>query len=402
MINFTYMGTKKAIAEEIAKVILRCQDGLVLDMFAGMGAVAQRLSPERPVWCNDIQKFAHFHATCHFTSPSGLRTTRETQERLRQRYCRHHTALRTRYAQLYDMEREALARYDTEEISKIESTLRKFCDTNYRRNGRRSRYDLFTTYFSGSYLSLQQAIDFDSIRYSLDYAYHDKEILAEDYRWLILSLCKALALCSNSTGHFAQFLTVKEKLVRRHTIRRSRSLYHEWLALLSSARPIGPDSWRKRNIASNLDALALSARLRQRKKNRPSVVYADPPYTKDQYSRFYHLFETAVLYDYPERTGSGLYRQNRYSSPFCLKSQVIGALTRIMQGVSSIGADLVMSYPENGLLADSKTTLYGLLKDHFNSVSIAAEIPHKHSSLGASKGVEKLPVTEVIFVARMN
>ena len=32
-------------------------------------------------------------------------------------------------------------------------------------------------------------------------------------------------------------------------------------------------------------------------KQRPAIIYADPPYTDDQYSRFYHLYETALLYD---------------------------------------------------------------------------------------------------------
>ncbi len=61
------------------------------------------------------------------------------------------------------------------------------------------------------------------------------------------------------------------------------------------------------------------------------IVYADPPYTRDHYSRFYHGLETLCLQDYPKiskttiggslRLSRGLYRLERHQSPFCIKSQ---------------------------------------------------------------------------------
>lgn len=50
-------------------------------------------------------------------------------------------------------------------------------------------------------------------------------------------------------------------------------------------------------------------------------------------------------------------------------------------------------------LTDPKHTLTRLLRESFRHVEIAASIPHQHSTLGASKGIEKEDVTELIFYA---
>ena len=50
------------------------------------------------------------------------------------------------------------------------------------------------------------------------------------------------------------------------------------------------------------------------------LVYADPPYTDMQYSRYYHLLNVAAKYEYPKLTitkngyTKGLYTEGRYQS----------------------------------------------------------------------------------------
>ena len=51
------------------------------------------------------------------------------------------------------------------------------------------------------------------------------------------------------------------------------------------------------------------------------LVYIDPPYTNAHYSRFYHILETLVNYDYPELEFFGRYRNDRFQSSFCIKSE---------------------------------------------------------------------------------
>ena len=85
-----------------------------------------------------------------------------------------------------------------------------------------------------------------------------------------------------------------------------------------------------------------------------AAAYADPPYTRDHYSRFYHVLETIALGDDPALgrwarqprtpTSRGLYRLNRHQSPFCIKSQAPAAFDALFAGVRRLGAPLVLSY----------------------------------------------------------
>ena len=74
--------------------------------------------------------------------------------------------------------------------------------------------------------------------------------------------------------------------------------------------PEGNAKWRKGNRTFRREAIRLLQELPQ-SKTRPSVVYADPPYTRDHYSRYYHLLDTLLLYDYPDPVGKGQYRLDR-------------------------------------------------------------------------------------------
>ncbi len=80
------------------------------------------------------------------------------------------------------------------------------------------------------------------------------------------------------------------------------------------------------------------------------VIYADPPYTRDHYSRFYHVLETLCLRDDPQvsttfeagPTSRGLYRSERHQSPFCIKSQAPGAFAELF--AKARGVPLLLSY----------------------------------------------------------
>ena len=85
------------------------------------------------------------------------------------------------------------------------------------------------------------------------------------------------------------------------------------------------------------------------------MVYADPPYTRDHYSRFYHVLETISLWDDPGVSTTriraktttfsrGVYRADRHQSPFCIKSQAPGAFERLFSAVRDLQAPLVLSY----------------------------------------------------------
>jgi adenine-specific DNA methylase len=85
-----------------------------------------------------------------------------------------------------------------------------------------------------------------------------------------------------------------------------------------------------------------------------TIVYADPPYTRDHYSRYYHTLETICFRDIPEistmvskgRTliSRGVYRKERHQSPFCIKSQAAGAFNMLCSKCSDRNVNLIISY----------------------------------------------------------
>jgi adenine-specific DNA-methyltransferase len=257
---------------------------------------------------------------------------------------------------------------------------------------------LFSLTYAGGYLGLRQAVDLDSLRFAFDQLRATKQIDAEQHRWMLLALCKALAKIANTTGHFAQYLAVKEDTLTRFLAKRRRSVFREWLAAMTELAPAGTQQWRQNNKVFRRDASILLKQLRSMQEE-PSVIYADPPYTADHYSRYYHLWETLLRYDYPEPSGKGLYRADRFVSNFSIRSKVHEEFRALISGAAQLGVELVINYPENGLLENPKRTLLKLLRDSFAHAEIAAAISHQHSTLGASKGVEKESVTELIFYA---
>lgn len=84
------------------------------------------------------------------------------------------------------------------------------------------------------------------------------------------------------------------------------------------------------------------------------VVYADPPYTRYHYSRYYHILETLCLHDNPQISttflnGKGglsraIYRNDRHQSPFCIKSKAPKAFDDMFKYVNEAQASIVLSY----------------------------------------------------------
>lgn len=77
------------------------------------------------------------------------------------------------------------------------------------------------------------------------------------------------------------------------------------------------------------------------------TVYFDPPYTKRQYSAYYHLLETIHAGDAPEVGGvTGLRPWKDKASDFCYKTRALDALTRLVLGTSA--RKILLSYSNEG------------------------------------------------------
>jgi adenine-specific DNA-methyltransferase len=257
-------------------------------------------------------------------------------------------------------------------------------------------YDLFCRRYAGTYFGYQQSIEIDSIRFAIDCLLSQGGITDDQWQAMLVALCVAMSRCSNSTGHFAQSLYPKISNIKKVIVQRRRSIAAEWLNAIGDVSPVGDRAWREGNRAFRKDAVELLAGF-DKMQQIPAVVYADPPYTKDQYSRYYHVYETAVLYDYPTCSGMGLYRPDRPSSPFSLASKVEEAMDSLIGAVAKLGSCLVLSYPENGLLSHSTEVIPRMIKSHFGIDPDSIRVSHQHSTMGGSKGVHAHSVTEVIY-----
>jgi adenine-specific DNA methylase len=130
------------------------------------------------------------------------------------------------------------------------------------------------------------------------------------------------------------------------------------------------------------------------------AVYLDPPYSKLQYSRYYHVLNVLIAYDYPPISWTGRYppREHRFSSRFEFQPR---AAEREFQDVfyrcAEAGLGLLLSYGERSFLPIDG--LIKLMNTHFRKVHVFSQRVRHHS-----QGV-RLPgpdgkVTEFVLVGK--
>lgn len=401
-LGISYMGTKRQLASRVADLVADCKNGIFLDLFSGMGAVGAAVAPARQVWSNDLQIFASEVAHACFCSQDSPLSSHDAAELCTEPFAENQQACLQRFYIRVRNESLALACND---ISALASDFEGALSQEHASSGGRKRkhHYLLTKYFGGTYFGVLQAIHADSIRAALDVRLADHTLTADQHRWLLLALCVALSKCSTATGHFAQPLAPKPSNIRKFVSQRRRSLWREWIVAVDELTPVGAAAWRARNRAFRGDAVSLLRNLAEGvARRRPSVIYADPPYTKDQYSRYYHLYETVILYDYPGTMGRGQYRGDREVSAFSLAKSAGAAFSTMIEQCSVMKCDLVISYPTHGLLPESQKQIPDMLQRHYRRKVESIVIPHFHSTFGSAHGKTRSRVAEVLYRVRRN
>lgn len=403
----SYMGTKRQLATTVADIVSQCQDGPLLDLFSGMCSVGAAVSQERQVWNNDAQIYASTVARAFFASKDNPLGREKIAELALPHFKKNFTALEKKYSRLLAKEATLLSVKDHEALGEFNNQL-PHVGNDQNLSAERAKlalkpttfpYRLFSITFAGGYLSLGQCMELDSLRYAIDRLSESKLLTKDQQNWALLALSQAMCKCSTTSGHFAQYIKIKQSNSGVFLRQRNKKIWTEWLNAANAFTPLRDKEWRKSNLVFNGDAETLLEKLNA-KSGVPSVIYADPPYTEDQYSRYYHVYETLMLYDYPVSSGIGRYRDDRFRSRFSLRKSVPEAFENLVSGAARLGCHLVISYPENDLIKDTKKTVLSILNKHFNKSEVAEEISHKHSSLGNSKGIAKYNVNELIFYAR--
>lgn len=268
-------------------------------------------------------------------------------------------------------------------------------------------------YYGGVYFGYRQAAELDALSQwvrSLPVAQRTVPLAA--------LIGVASEVSTSIGGHFAQPLrtrtrdgALKESLVRSAARTRTRDigdLYDRRVHQLANApAPRFPSTATRADFRDVLAELPADV----------SCVYADPPYTRDHYSRFYHVLETLALGDEPGVStvatsqgpvpSRGLYRVDRHQSPFSIVSQAPLAFRQLFEALAVRGTGLVLSYsptPENEK-PRARTVqldqLIDLARDSFSVVRLEMLSGIRHSKL-TSRNLHAPIVddAEVLVVAR--
>lgn len=452
--------------------------GSVLDLMSGTAVVSQTLAPHHRVVANDVQAYAAAIARAYLVHTDATRLARalDPERDLGAAYRENHAALSAHLAEAvaledafvtaHDLEPDApdpqggplfaapsdgaaLARArrslptapaalaDAYRAFALDGTpiLREDGDAPVagpfraaaplftraalearRADPRRRPYLLASVYYPNVYLGVRQAIAVDSLRCALDALREAGGPLArQKYDHYLAALLHAVSVTTSATSHFCQprgltsAAEVKAVLARRAlSIPSKLAAYSREIAATCAAT-----RYHRGNAVLTGDwRAALGPRWGEVE---AQVVYADPPYTADHYSRFYHALEVLTRYDYPVlKMVGGLPTKGRYpalaarhQSGFCVRRQVEAEVADLVRLTAERGAALVLSYgEENGLLlrvwreagcspGEALRRLERLAGGAFQDVSL-----HRRPLLHSGQGDSNHTITELLLVAR--
>ncbi len=426
-----YLGSKLRVLSDIEQAIDRVDPsgGPVCDLFSGSATVSRYLSRRRRVMAVDVQEYARVladavlngdptwsvglveEALAHDSRRLALRTAVDPLIKLENEVTRR--AVRGDIEPLCELlELGNLASLDSFRLPAASPLNDAARESQVRIDalGLSGADTVCVRHFGGQYFSYAQAAELDAIA-----------DLARDRRSSVL-LAAALSTAShlvNSIGkQFAQPIRPRDKCgaPKRHIVKKiiaerglsAQSIFMDCLRQYEALAAI-----RRDHVAVRTDfreALAKPAL-------KPSVIYADPPYTRDHYSRFYHSLETIALGDEPSITKSNLgggdvqsrggYRAGRHQSPFCIKSQAPAAFAALFAGVAALRVPLVLSYSgyDSSMEARPRVmaldAVVSLAQQHFTDVQVEQLASLEHMKLNttslnkATKGT-----TEVLLLCR--
>jgi len=105
-----YMGTKRHMASHVRRVLVDLRpSGRVVDLFSGMGSVAQSLADQLPIVTNDSLSFTSALSRARFTGPSRTTSASEVIECVWPLYFDHSSTLSKQFEQQLVREQVVLA-----------------------------------------------------------------------------------------------------------------------------------------------------------------------------------------------------------------------------------------------------------------------------------------------------
>ena len=410
-----YLGSKLRVLNVVEQAIndVSPQGSSVCDLFSGSGTVSSSLARTRPVTAVDIQEYSKVICAA-LLHPVEL-PTEEIEKRLKY----YLTASRVSgvieaATALIELEEAFLERARTGDLDGLASLIdagpiltsnkvstneeikRAFLDCKKQINdnlGGDNKSNMVLRHFGGSYFSFKQAAELDVI---LEMASKMPETIKTVMIAAALSTASELV---NTVGkQFAQPIrprdkdgNVKKSLYSQAARDRYKSTFDIYFGCLKKFSKTQTSLFNHKAIKADYYDYLSSSKFNE------SVVYADPPYTRDHYSRFYHVLETLALRDDPNISTNtahgktlpsrGIYRTNRHQSPFCIRSKAPVAFERLFSKVAARKVPLVLSYSPYASDKNAHPrvmqidSLRKIAKQYFNVVDIETIRQFSHSKL---------------------
>lgn len=351
-----YLGGKARIASWILEHVRTSfpNGATFFDLFAGTGVVSLAAAMYGYcVFANDVQPYSYYILSSLLSNPrQGLPDLLSKVEKLNYVDVLLSGARNDSYEllQAEDKFLHKQDRWDWKDYKAFCEETPRILGTSEEANRLRTknRWNLFSQYYPNTYFGIRQCLQIDAIRELAD-------TLEENLRvHLLAATVSVMTYAVSSTTHLAQFLKPTNKIRVSNLLKKRSINIIEEVCLRLKALYKRPYFDRKGKV-TNLD---FRLALERTPIDSTWIIYVDPPYFKEHYSRYYHVLDTFILYDYPEltinpQTGNrttGLYRKERFVSEFGLKSSVAKAFVDLFNYCRKKEASVAVSYANTSLL----------------------------------------------------
>ena len=363
-----YLGSKLRSLEFIKKTIDEIDPSKkgVCDLFSGSGVVSHYLSGERLIFCSDIQNYSKVICEAllnpisnnfidNFIPSLKRKEVIEIELKKFKKIINYENQILNGNINNTDkicnfLEDCSIYNFIEEKNKKINKELYKVLSETKKILEKDKKKFIITKYYGGLFFSFKQSIVLDVILNHINN-------LNEKYKnFLLASLLSTASDLVNTVGkQFAQPIRPRDKNNKPkngllNQLKKDRNLdvifyFEKWFSKYSNIK-----ACNKEHKIFRLDFKKTLEKIDEKIK----IVYADPPYTRDHYSRFYHVLETISLFDSPIvsktkiagkiKNSRGMYRENRHQSDFCIRSKAPKTFEYLFDKVAKKNKILLLSY----------------------------------------------------------